>query len=204
MALLKGRTAIITGGSTGIGLATAKRFVEEGAYVFINGRSQTELDVAIKEIGENVTGVQGDGSKPGDRDRLYTAVADTGRGLDVVFANAAAIDVARIGEVTREHLQRALPLLNEGGSIILNSSGTNAEGNDSIGVVRVVVDRADLTARHLRLRLKPEKPHAHRVRGDLQPNRVIQEDPPRSPGDEVHRRTRTSRLRYSRSALGHP
>jgi NAD(P)-dependent dehydrogenase (short-subunit alcohol dehydrogenase family) len=130
MALLKGKTAIITGGSTGVGLATAKRFVEEGAYIFINGRSQTELDAAIKEIGENVTGVQGDGSKPGDRDRLYTAVADTGRGLDIVFANAAAIGIARIGEATQEHLQKALPIMNDGGSIILNSSDTNAEGND--------------------------------------------------------------------------
>ena len=111
---------MITGGSTGIGLATAKRFVEEGAYVFINGRTQAELDAAVKEIGGNVTGVQGDGSKPGDRDRLYAAVADSGRRLDVVFANAAVINVARIGEVTQEHLQKALPLLNDGGSIILN------------------------------------------------------------------------------------
>src|ERR1700683_865488 len=134
MALLQGKTAVITGGSPGIGLATAKRFAEEGAYVFINGRSQAELDAAVKEIGENVTGVQGDGSKQGDRDRLYTAVADSGRRLDVVFANAAAIDVARIGEVTQEHVQKALPLLNDGGSIILNSSNTNAEGNDGIAV----------------------------------------------------------------------
>jgi NAD(P)-dependent dehydrogenase (short-subunit alcohol dehydrogenase family) len=139
MALLKGKTAVITGGSTGIGLATAKRFVEEGAYVFINGRSQAELDAAVKEIGENVTGVQGDGSKQGDRARLYTAVADAGRGLDVVFANAAAIDVARIGEVTQEHLQKALPLLNDGGSIILNSSDTNAKGNDGIGVYAAIM-----------------------------------------------------------------
>src|SRR5580693_9206309 len=65
MALLRDKTALITGGSTGIGLATAKRFVEEGAYVFINGRSQAELDAAVKEIGKSVTGVQGDGSKPG-------------------------------------------------------------------------------------------------------------------------------------------
>jgi NAD(P)-dependent dehydrogenase (short-subunit alcohol dehydrogenase family) len=133
MALLKGKTAVITGGSTGIGLATAKRFVEEGAYVFINGRSQAELDAAVKEIGENVTGVQGDGSKQGDRSRLYTAVTDTGQRLDIVFANAAAIDVTRIGEVTQEHLQKALPLLNDGGSIILNSWNTNAKGNDGIG-----------------------------------------------------------------------
>jgi NAD(P)-dependent dehydrogenase (short-subunit alcohol dehydrogenase family) len=139
MALLKGKTAVVTGGSTGIGLAIAKRFVEEGAHVFINGRSQAELDAAVKEIGENVTGVQGDGSKQGDRDRLYTAVADTGRRLDVVFANAAAIDVTRIGEVTQEHLQKALPLLNDGGSIILNSSNANAKGNDGIGVYTAIM-----------------------------------------------------------------
>ncbi|PXX10957.1 carboxylic acid reductase [Mycolicibacterium moriokaense] len=138
MALLRGKTALVTGGSTGIGLATAKRFVEEGAYVFINGRTQAELDAAVKDIGENVTGVQGDGSKPGDRDRLYAAVADSGRRLDVVFANAAVINVARIGEVTQEHLQKALPLLNDGGSIILNSSNPNAEGNDGIGVYTAI------------------------------------------------------------------
>src|SRR5271156_3417861 len=138
MALLTGKTAVITGGSTGVGLATAKRFVEEGAYVFINGRSQAELDAAVKEIGENVTGVLGDGSKPGDRDRLYAAVADSGRRLDVVFANAAVINVARIGEVTQEHLQKALPLLNDGGSIILNSANPNAEGNDGIGVYAAI------------------------------------------------------------------
>src|SRR5271170_1295444 len=138
MALLKGKTAVITGGSTGIGLATAKRFVEEGAYVFINGRTQAELDAAVKEIGGNVTGVQGDGSKPGDRDRLYAAVADSGRRLDVVFANAAVINVARIGQVTQEHLQKALPLFNDGGSIILNSSNPNAEDDDGIGVYAAI------------------------------------------------------------------
>src|SRR5262245_22863175 len=126
MALLKGKTAVITGGTAGIGLATAKRFVEEGAYVFISGRRQAELDVAVKEIGENVTGVQGDVSNQGDLDRLYAVVADSGRRLDVVFANAAVLDVARIGEITQEHLdyqldvdfkgvvftvQKALPLL---------------------------------------------------------------------------------------------
>ena len=139
MALLQGKTAVINGGSTGIGLATAKRFVEEGAYVFINGRSQAELDAAVTEIGENVTGVQGDGSKPGDRDRLYGAVADSGRRLDVVFANAAVIDAARIGVVTQEHLQKALPLLNDGGSIILNSSNANAKGNDGIGAYAAIM-----------------------------------------------------------------
>ena len=153
MALLKGKTAVITGGTTGIGLATAKRFVEEGAYVFITGRRQAELDSAVKEIGDNVTGVQGDVSKAEDLDRLYAAVADSGRRLDVVFANAAMIDVARIGDITEEHLdyqldvdfkgvvftvQKALPLLNDGGSIILNSSNTNAKGSDGIGVYAAI------------------------------------------------------------------
>ena len=139
MALLKGKTAVITGGSTGIGLATAQRFVEEGAYVFINGQSQAELDAAVKEIGGNVTGVLGDGSGPGDRDRFYTAVADSGRGLDVVFANAAAIDIARIGEATQVHLRKALPVLNAGGSLILNSSDTNAEGDGGIAVYAAIL-----------------------------------------------------------------
>jgi NAD(P)-dependent dehydrogenase (short-subunit alcohol dehydrogenase family) len=139
VALLKGKTTVITGGSAGVGLATAKRFAEQGAYVFINGRSQAELDAAVKEIGGNVTGVQGDGSKPGDRDRLYAAVADAGRRLDIVFANAAAIDVARIGEVTHEHLRRALPLLNDGGSIILNSADPDAEGDDGAAAYAAIM-----------------------------------------------------------------
>ena len=139
MALLKGKTAVITGGSAGVGLATAKRFVEEGAYVFINGRSQAELDAAVEEIGGSVTGVQGDGSKQGDRDRLYAAVTDAGRRLDVVFANAAAIDVARIGEITQEHLQKAVPLMNDGGSVILNSAGADAKGDDGTGAYAAIM-----------------------------------------------------------------
>jgi len=149
MELLAGKTAVITGGSTGIGFATAKRFVEEGAHVFITGRRQAELDAAVKELGDNVTGVQGDVATPEDLDRLYAAVADSGRRIDVVFANAAVIDVARIGDITEEHLdyllgvdfkgvvftvQKALPLLNDGGSVILNSSNTNAKASDGIGV----------------------------------------------------------------------
>jgi NAD(P)-dependent dehydrogenase (short-subunit alcohol dehydrogenase family) len=154
MALLSGKTAVITGGSTGIGLATAKRFVDEGAYVFITGRRQAELEAAVKELGDdNATGVQGDVGKPADLDRIYAAVADSGRRLDVVFANAATIDVARIGEITEEHLdallgvdlkgvvftvQKALPLMNDGGSIILNSSNTAARGSDGIGVYAAI------------------------------------------------------------------
>ena len=153
MALLEGKTAVITGGSTGIGFATAKRFVDEGAYVFITGRRQAELDAAVKELGDNATGVQGDVSKQEDLDRLYSVVADSGRRIDVVFANAAIIDVAPIGHITEEHLdyqlgvdfkgvvftvQKALPLLNDGGSIILNSSNTNAKASDGIGVYAAI------------------------------------------------------------------
>jgi len=149
MALLEGKTAVITGGSTGIGFATAKRFVEEGAYVFITGRRQAELDLAVKELGDRATGVQGDVSKAEDLDRLYSVVADSGRRIDVVFANAAILEVARIGEITEEQLdyqlgvdfkgvvftvQKALPLLNDGGSVILNASTTAVRGNDAIGV----------------------------------------------------------------------
>ena len=153
MALLEGKTAVITGGTTGIGLATAKRFVEEGAYVFITGRRQAELETAVKELGDNATGVQGDVSKEEDLDRLYSVVADSGRHIDVVFANAATMDAARLGEITEEHLdyqldvdfkgvvftvQKALPLLNDGGSVILNSSNTNAQGSDGIGVYAAI------------------------------------------------------------------
>jgi NAD(P)-dependent dehydrogenase (short-subunit alcohol dehydrogenase family) len=153
MALLAGKTAVITGGSTGIGLATAKRFVEEGAYVFITGRRQAELETAVKELGDNATGVQGDVSKPEDLDRLYTAVADSGRRLDVVFANAAILEAARIGDITDEQLdyqlgvdfkgvvftvQKALPLLNDGGSVILNASNVAARGSDGLGVYAAI------------------------------------------------------------------
>jgi NAD(P)-dependent dehydrogenase (short-subunit alcohol dehydrogenase family) len=153
MALLNGKTAVITGGSTGIGLATAKRFVEEGAYVFITGRRQAELEAAVKELGDSATGVQGDVSNQEDLDRLYAAVSDSGRRIDVVFANAAIVDVARIGDITEEHLdyqlgvdlkgvvftvQKALPLLNDGGSIILNASNVAARGSDGIGVYAAI------------------------------------------------------------------
>jgi NAD(P)-dependent dehydrogenase (short-subunit alcohol dehydrogenase family) len=149
MALLTGKTAVITGGTAGIGLATAKRFVDEGAYVFITGRRKLELDAAVERLGRQATGVQGDVSDPEDLDALYRAVADRGRRLDIVFANAATIDVARIGEITEEHLdellgvdlkgvvftvQKALPLLNDGGSIILNSSNSAARGYDGLSI----------------------------------------------------------------------
>lgn len=148
MAKLTGKTAVITGGSTGIGLATAKLFISEGAYVFITGRRQKELDEAVKQIGHNVTAVQGDIANLADLDRLYEIVKARGR-LDIVFANAGVGDFAALGSITEEHfdkifdvnvkgtlftVQKALPLLNDGASIILNGSVASAKGTPGFGV----------------------------------------------------------------------
>jgi NAD(P)-dependent dehydrogenase (short-subunit alcohol dehydrogenase family) len=145
---LEGKTAVITGGTEGIGLATAKRFVEEGAYVFITGRRQKELDEAVKAIGANVSGVQGDIAQLADLDRLYETVAKVKRRIDIVFANAGVGEFAPFGTVTEEHfdrlfninvrgtlftVQKALPLLNDGGSIILGSVAS-VKGTAAFGV----------------------------------------------------------------------
>src|ERR1700719_2456959 len=102
---LEGKIAVITGGTEGIGLATAKLFVKEGAYVFITGRRQKELDAAVKAIGSNVTGVQGDVSKLADLDRLYEAVEAKGK-LDIVFANAGIAEFSPLGQITEEHFDK--------------------------------------------------------------------------------------------------
>jgi NAD(P)-dependent dehydrogenase (short-subunit alcohol dehydrogenase family) len=145
---LEGKVAVITGGTTGIGLATAKLFVAEGAYVFITGRRQTELDKAIKEIGNNVTGVQGDVAKLADLDRLYETIGKKGR-LDIVFANAGVGDFSPLGSITEEFfdklfninvkgalftVQKALPLLNDGASIILTGSVGSVKGTPAFWV----------------------------------------------------------------------
>jgi NAD(P)-dependent dehydrogenase (short-subunit alcohol dehydrogenase family) len=145
---LHGKVVVITGGTTGIGLATAKLFVNEGAYVFIMGRRQKELDEAVKAIGSNATGVQGDVARLADLDRLYEAVKTKGR-IDVVFANAGAAEFAPLGKITEEHfdklfgtnvkgtlftVQKALPLMNDGGSIILNGSVASVKGTPAFGV----------------------------------------------------------------------
>jgi len=147
MGKLQGKLAIITGGSTGIGLASAKLFVEEGAYVFITGRRQKELDEAVKAIGSNVTGVQGDVAKLADLDRLYETVGKKGR-LDIVFANAGFAEFAPLGKITEQHfdslfntnvkgvlftVQKSLPLLNDGGSIILTGSVAGSKGTPAFG-----------------------------------------------------------------------
>src|SRR6202167_4648842 len=106
MGKLEGKTAVITGGSSGIGLATAKRFVDEGAFVFITGRRQSELDTAVSQIGQNVTGVQSDVSKMADLDRLYAAVKAQKGKLDIVFANAGTGAFAPLGQISEEHFDK--------------------------------------------------------------------------------------------------
>src|SRR5438034_3992813 len=100
---LEGKIALITGGKSGIGLATAKRFVSEGAYVFITGRREPELAAAVREIGRNVAGVQGDVSNLGDLDRLFARIKQEKGKLDIVFANAGVAKFAPLGKITEEH-----------------------------------------------------------------------------------------------------
>lgn len=143
MGKLEGEIALITGCNGGIGLATAKQFVNEGAYVFITGRREPELDAAVKEIGRNVTGVQGDVSNLADLDRLFTQIEREKGKLDVVFANAGVAKYAAFGKITEQFydsifdvnvkgllftVQKALPLLPDGASIILNASIAGSKG----------------------------------------------------------------------------
>jgi len=140
---LNGKTAVITGGATGIGLAAAKRFVEEGAFVFIYARRQETLDAAVAKLGPNARGVKGSVSNEADLDRLYAAVKAERGSLDIVFANAGAGSPAALGKITAEHIdetfdtnvkgtiftiQKALPLMVKGGSIILTGSSAGTTG----------------------------------------------------------------------------
>jgi NAD(P)-dependent dehydrogenase (short-subunit alcohol dehydrogenase family) len=150
MGKLEGKSALITGGNSGIGLATAKRFVDEGAYVFITGRREAELNAAVKEIGANVTGVQGDVANLGDLDRLFAQIKQEKGKLDIIFANAGitpmtagTTPITPLGTITEENydslfnvnvkgllftIQNALPLMPDGGSIILNASIVASKG----------------------------------------------------------------------------
>jgi NAD(P)-dependent dehydrogenase (short-subunit alcohol dehydrogenase family) len=153
MKKLEGKVAVITGGNSGIGLATAQRFAsEEGAYVFITGRRQSEVDAAVKQIGKNnnnVTGVQGDVSNLADLDRLYATVKEQKGHIDILFANAGVGELVPLGAITEAHfdktfginvkgllftVQKALPLIQEGGSIILNASINASKGLETSSV----------------------------------------------------------------------
>jgi NAD(P)-dependent dehydrogenase (short-subunit alcohol dehydrogenase family) len=149
MSKLSGKVAVITGGSSGIGLATAKKFVEEGAYVFITGRRQPQLDKAKALIGKNVTAVRADASKLEDLDQLYRIVKESKDYVDIVFANAGFVEHQTIDVVTPEHfdktfninvrgvlfsVQKALPLMRRGGSIILTASIVAVKGLAAHGV----------------------------------------------------------------------
>jgi NAD(P)-dependent dehydrogenase (short-subunit alcohol dehydrogenase family) len=149
MGKLEGKVAVITGGSSGLALESAKRFVEEGAYVFITGRRQEALDDAVKLIGRNVTGVRGDAADLADLDRLFGTVQKQKGKIDILFASAGKGSAAVLGEITEQHFdkefglivrgtlftaQKALPLLNDGGSIILTGSVASVKGFPGFGV----------------------------------------------------------------------
>jgi len=149
MGKLDGKIALITGGNSGIGLATAKRFVQEGAFVFITGRTQSKLDQAVKQVGSNVVGVQGDVAKLGDLDRLFATIKQQKGRLDIVFANAGIAKYATLGTIDEEHfdsifngnvkgmvftVQKALPLMPDGASVILNASVVGSKGLPSNSV----------------------------------------------------------------------
>jgi NAD(P)-dependent dehydrogenase (short-subunit alcohol dehydrogenase family) len=149
MSKLNGKTAVITGGATGIGFAAAKRFVEEGAFVFIYGRRQEALDAAVAKLGPNARAVKGSVSDPVNLDRLYAAVKAERGTLDIIFANAGTGGVLPLGEITAEQIdetfetnvkgtiftvQKALPLMGQGGSIILTGSSSGTTGAPAFSV----------------------------------------------------------------------
>jgi len=148
MSKLQNKVAVITGATSGMALATAKLFVEEDAYVFIMGRRQDKLDEAVKAIGRNVTGVQGDASNLADLDRLYETVKKEKGKIDILFASAGYGEFASIDSTTEEHfdkifdlnvrgtvftVQKALPLFSKGGSIIMNGSIASVKGFRNLG-----------------------------------------------------------------------
>lgn len=143
MGRLDRKVALVTGGTQGIGLATAERFAAEGAHVYVTGRRRSQLDDAVRQIGHGATGVLGDISSDSDLDELFATVKAGGRGLDVLFANAGGGEFARLEDLTRDHLentfgrnvfgsvftvQKALPLLNHGASVILAGSTSATNG----------------------------------------------------------------------------
>ena len=149
MAQLNGKTALVTGGSSGIGLAAAERFAAEGAHVFITGRRQEQLDEAVASIGAGVTALRSDVTVPGDLDRVFEAIAARGKGLDVLFANAGGGEFALLADLTPEHVadtfnrnvggtvftvQKALAVLNPGASVVLTGSTAASNGTSAFSL----------------------------------------------------------------------
>jgi NAD(P)-dependent dehydrogenase (short-subunit alcohol dehydrogenase family) len=175
MGKLEGEVALVTGGNSGIGLATAKEFVGEGAYVFITGRRERELAAAVDEIGRNIRGVRADVSNSADLDRLFSQIKNEKGKLDIVFANAGVAKYAALGQITEElydaifdinvkgvlfTVQKALPLMPEGASIILNASIVGSKGlpaNSVYSATKAAVRSfartwtTDLKERHIRV-----------------------------------------------------
>jgi NAD(P)-dependent dehydrogenase (short-subunit alcohol dehydrogenase family) len=178
MKKLENKVAVITGGTSGMALATAKLFVEEGAYVFITGRDKARLDKAVKDIGRNVTGVLGDAANLDDLDRLCETVKKEKGKIDILFASAGRGELAAVGEVTEEHfdkivglnvrgtlftVQKALPLFKDGGSIILNGSSASIKGFPGLGVYSASKAAVRSFARTWTMDLK-----AHNIRATCQ------------------------------------
>jgi NAD(P)-dependent dehydrogenase (short-subunit alcohol dehydrogenase family) len=172
MAKLEGKIALVTGGSSGIGLATAKQFVNEGAYVFITGRREVELTAAAKAIGRNITAVRADASKLDELDRLFAQIEREKRNLDVVFANAGVAKYAPLDTITEElydsifdvnvkgllfTVQKALPLLPDGASIILNASIVATKGLHANSVYSATKAAVRSFARTWTTDLKPRR-----------------------------------------------
>jgi len=168
----EGKVVVVTGGTSGIGLATAKAFAEEGASVFITGRRQGALDEAVKAIGGRVTGIRADMSVLADIDKLYDSVQQRHSRIDVIFANAGGGEFSALGEITEEHfdrtfatnvkgtlftVQKALPLLRDGGSIVLNASTTSVSGTPAFSVYSATKAAVRSFARNWILDLKQRR-----------------------------------------------
>jgi NAD(P)-dependent dehydrogenase (short-subunit alcohol dehydrogenase family) len=168
--LLNGKIALVTGGSTGIGLAAAQELAAEGARVFITGRRQPELDAAVATIGSAATGIRADAAVLSDLDAVYAQIAKTAGRLDILFANAGGGDMLPLGAITEEHfdrifgtnvrgvlftVQKALPLLTDGASVILTSSTTSVKGTANFSVYSASKAAVRNFARSWALDLKP-------------------------------------------------